>query len=123
MTAPRTITLPTVDHGNVTVPEPSWCTGHDGQQPGHRVDIVHKGPNVVLSFLGAEILAAGLAQCPFTTVAGPELGGPTVGVSVYPPGRVLTPVALYDLAATLDAYADRLRGLADELAALIGGGS
>jgi hypothetical protein len=31
-------------------------------------------------------------------------------------------VALYDFAATLDTYADRLRDLADQLHTLLGGG-
>ncbi|MFE3325838.1 DUF6907 domain-containing protein [Streptomyces sp. NPDC059176] len=46
------------------------------------------------------------------------MGGPTPGVSVFPLGKTLSPVQLYDLAAALDGYADRLRGLAADLAAL-----
>jgi hypothetical protein len=32
MTAPRTVTVPTRDHGPITFPEPAWCTG-----AGHRL--------------------------------------------------------------------------------------
>ncbi|GAQ69700.1 hypothetical protein T45_01431 [Streptomyces turgidiscabies] len=122
MNEPRTITLPTTDHGDVTIPEPSWCAGHDDHRPGYRVDLSHKGPDVTLAFHGAEVINACLVRSPYATLVDPALGGPTPGVSVYPPGRTLTPVDLYSLAAALDTYADRLRDLADELTALLAGG-
>lgn len=122
MTEPRTITLPTADHGDVTVSCPAWCIGHPNHRPtDHRADILHRGPDVNLTFYGTDIIATCLAQSPYATPGDPSLGGPTPGVSVYPPGRTLTPVQLYDLAATLDTYADRLRDLADELHALLTG--
>nr|WP_206327717.1 hypothetical protein [Streptomyces sp. S3(2020)] len=113
--------MATVDHGDVTVPEPAWCTGHADHLPGHRADILHKGADLTLAFRSGEILTAGLAQSPYATSSDPETGGPTVGVSVYPPGRTLTPTGLYDLAADLDSYADRLRDLADQLTAILAG--
>ncbi|MDX2843152.1 hypothetical protein PV377_30120, partial [Streptomyces ipomoeae] len=117
-TEPHTITLPTEDHGLVTLPEPAWCTGHADHRPDtHRADILHKGPDVALHFHGAEIIAAGLAQSPCATIDTPGLGGRTVGVSVSPVDRTLNPVQLYSLAAALDSYADQLRGLADQLTA------
>jgi hypothetical protein len=120
--APRTITLPTIDHGPVTLTCPAWCVGHPDHRPDtHRVDILHKGPDVTLTFRGGEILSAGLAQSPFASPSAPEFGGRMVGVSVYPPGRTLDPVSLYDLAAALDGYADQLRNLADQLTLLLGG--
>ena len=123
MTEPRTITLPTIDHGLVTFTCPAWCAGHADHRPDtHRADILHKGPDVALHFHGAEIIAAGLAQSPFATLpTHPELGGRTVGVSVSPPARTLNPVQLYDLAAALDGYADQLRDLADQLTLILGG--
>jgi hypothetical protein len=121
-TEPGLITLPTVD-GDVTLPEPAWCRGHADHQPdSHRADILHKGPDINLTFRAAEVITASLAQSPYATPGTPELGGRTVGVSVYPPGRTLTPVDLYDLAASLDSYADRLRDLADQLQAILAGG-
>ncbi|QTU47621.1 hypothetical protein F3K20_24880 [Streptomyces scabiei] len=123
-TKPSTITLPTIDHGLVTLPEPTWCCGHTDHRPDtHRADILHKGPEAVLTFRGGEVLTACLAQSPYATLpTHPELGGRTIGVSVYPPGRTLTPVGLYELAASLDSYADRIRGLAEQLTAVLAGG-
>ncbi|MEV4863082.1 hypothetical protein MRBLMF1_004403 [Streptomyces ossamyceticus] len=123
--AGRTITLPTIDHGEVTLPEPSWCAGHADHRPDtHRADILHKGPDIVLAFHGAEIIAAGLAQSPCATLpTRPEFGGRTVGVSVSPVDRTLNPVQLYSLAAALDGFADQLRDLADQLTAILAGGA
>ncbi|CBG71895.1 hypothetical protein SCAB_48441 [Streptomyces scabiei 87.22] len=122
-TAPRLITLPTLDHGPVTLTCPAWCVGHHDHRPDtHRADILHKGPDVRFDFLGEEVISAGLAQSPFATLVTPGLGGRTVGVSMYPPGRTLDPVSLYSLAAALDGYADRLRDLADQLTVILAGG-
>ncbi|MFE7927807.1 DUF6907 domain-containing protein [Streptomyces sp. NPDC057456] len=45
--APRyrdgTVILDTLDHGEVTIPEPAWCTGHDGELVGHLADVTHNG--------------------------------------------------------------------------------
>lgn len=121
---PRTITLATEDHGDVTLPEPSWCVGHADHRPDTaRADILHSGPDTVLAFHGAELFTAGLVQSPYATSSDPELGSRTPGVSVYPPARTLTPVSLYSLAAALDGYADQLRGLADQLDAILAGGA
>ncbi|ULR50576.1 DUF6907 domain-containing protein [Streptomyces deccanensis] len=122
--AGRTITLPTLDYGDVTLTCPQWCTGHADHRPDtYRADIHHRGPDVVLAFHGAEIIAAGLSQSPFATIVTPGLGGPTVGASVSPPDRSLTPVDLYSLAVALDSYADQLRDLAEQLHALLVGGA
>jgi hypothetical protein len=122
-TEPRTITLPTEDHGDVTLTCPAWCMGHADHRPDtYRADILHKGPDLTLTFRAAEVITAGLTQSTYATPGTPELGGRTVGVSVYPPGRTLTPVGLYELAASLDSYADRLRDLADQLQAILAGG-
>lgn len=48
--APRygdgTVTIDTVDRGDVTVPEPAWCIGHAWQPNPHRSDITHNSPRV-----------------------------------------------------------------------------
>jgi hypothetical protein len=48
--APRygdgTVTLDTVDRGDVTVPEPAWCIGHSWQPNPHRADITHNSTRV-----------------------------------------------------------------------------
>lgn len=41
-----TVTLDTFDQGDVTVPEPTWCTGHGWQPNPHRSDITHKSVQV-----------------------------------------------------------------------------
>lgn len=120
MTEPRTITLPTADHGDVTLVCPAWCMGHTDHQPDtYRADILHSGPDTVLAFHGAELFTACLVQSPYATSSDPELGGPTPGVSVSPPWRTLTPASLYSLAAALDGYADQLRDLADQLTVIL----
>lgn len=116
----RTVTLPTIDHGEVTLVCPPWCAGHADHRPDtHRADIIHNGPDISLAFHGVDLFTACLVQSPYATSSDPALGGPTPGVSVSPPNRTLTPVDLYSLAAALDGYADRLRGLADRLDAIL----
>jgi hypothetical protein len=48
--APRygdgTVTLETIDRGDVTVPEPAWCIGHSWQPNPHQADITHNGTRV-----------------------------------------------------------------------------
>lgn len=122
-TEPRTITLPTADHGPVTLDEPAWCTGHDGHRPDiARVDLTHTGPAVDCTFLGIEVFSAELVASPFSASTIPELGGPTPSVSIWPLGRTLDPVQLHSLAAVLDRYADQLRELADQLGVILDGG-
>lgn len=122
MTEPRLITLHTVDHGDVTLPEPTWCAGHQHHDPeSERADLMHAGPAVDLVHLGDTLFSAELVQSPYATSSAPELGGPTPGVSVHPLGATLDPVQLYSLAADLDTYADRLRDLADQLATVLDG--
>lgn len=123
MNEPRTITLPTADHGDVTLDEPAWCIGHPNHRPDdQRADILHQGPDVALTFRGHDIGDAALVQSPFSTLEIPELCSSTPGVSVSLLSKTLNPVQLYDFAATLDRHADQLRDLADHLHALLGGG-
>lgn len=121
-TEPRTITLPTADHGDVTLDEPAWCCGHPNHRPDdRRADILHVGPDVTLAFHGRDIGDASLVQSPFSTAEIPELCSSTPGVSVSLLGITLNPVQLYDFAATLDRHADQLRDLADQLYTLNAG--
>jgi hypothetical protein len=117
----RLITLPTLD-GPVTLTCPAWCVGHADHRPDtHRADILHTGPDIVLAFHGQHITAASLTESPFAERVTPGLGGRTPGVSVSAIGRTLDPVAVYELAARFDGYADELRGLGDQLAEVLGG--
>ncbi|MFG3231803.1 DUF6907 domain-containing protein [Streptomyces antibioticus] len=120
----RTVTLPTLDHGPVTLPEPAWCAGHADHRPDTaRADLIHCGPPAALTYLGIDVFTAELVASPYASTTIPRLGGPTPGVSIDPLGRTLDPADLYDFAARLDTYADRLRALADQLDAILAGGA
>ncbi|OQR64761.1 hypothetical protein B6E66_07325 [Streptomyces maremycinicus] len=112
-TEPRTVTLATLDHGDVTLPEPAWCRGHAGHRPdSYRVDLTHYGTEERLIHDGQALFVVMLAQTPFSENA-------THGTEVYLEQSGDTgsfdPVGLYELAATLEGHADRLRDLADQL--------
>ncbi|MFI5859171.1 DUF6907 domain-containing protein [Streptomyces parvulus] len=110
MTTEPTVTLATTDHGDVTLPEPSWCAGHTDHRPEARSDLGHAGPDVVLKFRGRVLAEACLDQAPLAEVASRD-----VQVSVSLTGTSLDARGVYELAADLDTYADRLRDLADQL--------
>lgn len=118
MTEPRTITLATTDHGDVVLPEPSWCAGHADHLPEERADLAHSGEDVVLQFRGQPLAYAALDQAPFAEHAPRD-----VQVSVSLTGTAMDAREVYELAAALDRYADQLRDLADELAAILAGGA
>ncbi|MGW3114440.1 DUF6907 domain-containing protein [Streptomyces sp. NPDC001091] len=109
---PRTVTVPTEDHGDVTLPEPDWCTGHADEQEhvGHRVDISHGGPDVELVFRGRALTYACLTQSPFA-----EHDSRTAVASIGLLGQAVDPVGLYEFAAAVDVWADKLRDLANQL--------
>lgn len=115
----RTVTVVTLDHGDITVPEPAWCAGHKGQPAKARSDFLHRSPARSFAFRGQQLGAAGLVQGPFAEHASRL---PEAHLTLIIEGVTLNPVSLYDLAATLDSYTDRLRDLADELHALLAGG-
>lgn len=120
-TEPRTITLPTEDHGPVTLDEPTWCSGHADHRPDtHRADLDHKGPEHRLTHNGELLWTAFLGESPFT--GRPERRAIGVYVEQGSYAHTLDVAGLYDLAATLDTHADRLRDLADQLHTLLGGG-
>lgn len=118
MTEPRTVTVPTIDHGPVTLTEPSWCAGHD-PAPQYRIDLFHRGPAHTLTFRGKQIARASLVQAPF---AAPANRLTEASATLVLEGATLDPVGLYDLAAALDRHADQLRDLADQMHAILAGG-
>ncbi|MCX4858969.1 DUF6907 domain-containing protein [Streptomyces canus] len=120
MTEPRTIVLPTADHGDVTLTEPSWCRGHADHRPDtYRTDLTHYGAEHRLTFNGEELFRLILAQSPLSERASREVEA-YVEESGYTGS--LTPAGLYDLAAALDAAADNMRAFADQLTTLLDGG-
>lgn len=121
MTEPRTITLPTADHGPVTVTCPAWCGGHRDHRPDtYRADLDHKSPEHRLTHNGELLWTAFLGESPFASRPEQRAIGVYVEQGSY--ARTLDAASLYDLAATFEAHADRLRDLADQLHALLAGG-
>ncbi|MFI9170489.1 DUF6907 domain-containing protein [Streptomyces lincolnensis] len=117
---PRRITLPTRDAGDVTLDEPTWCVGHADHRPdSYRVDLDHKGPEHLLRHNGELLWSAFIGEAPFASR--PEVRAPGLFVEQASFARTLNPAAVYDLAATFEAHADRLRELADQLTAILGG--
>ncbi|MFI1377262.1 DUF6907 domain-containing protein [Streptomyces longwoodensis] len=99
--SPRTVTLPTCDRGEVTIPE----TAH--------VDLAHDGPEYTLGHDDEPLWVAAIGQSPFASR--PEYRGVGVYVEQQHFAATLDPAGLYALAASLDAHAD-------QLAAILAGG-
>jgi hypothetical protein len=90
----RTITVPTLDAGDVTLTEPSWCTGTHHQPitaedgtvlPPRREDIAHVGPSIDIT-VGTRrgprrLLELMLWQDPFPTPS--NANGSRVYVAVH----------------------------------------
>ncbi|MEV4936324.1 DUF6907 domain-containing protein [Streptomyces zaomyceticus] len=110
------ITLPTVDHGDVTLPEPGWCTGHASHTPGYRIDLTHSGPENAFAFADGTLLVAMLSQDPFVT--DPEQRRTRLYVEQTGYSAALDPVEVRQLAAALTVHAMHLRTLAEQLTAL-----
>jgi hypothetical protein len=120
VTEPRTIVLATADHGPVTLPEPTWCRGHDDHRPDvYRCDLTHYGTETVLAFEGAEVFRVMVSESPYATR--PEDRAVCGYVEECGYTGALDAVQLYGLAAALDTYADHLRDLADQVDTLNGG--
>ncbi|MFD7443898.1 DUF6907 domain-containing protein [Streptomyces sp. NPDC059909] len=119
MTAPRTVTVPTIDRGDVTIPEPAWCVGHTDSPREYYVDLSHRGPEHLVGPAEAPLFVAMLAQNPHGS------GGGQTGLLVETVhiARTMTPGELDELAAGLVESAAQLRHLARQLAALGTGGS
>jgi hypothetical protein len=107
---PGTVTLDTLDQGRITIDEPEWCTGHDGEQIVQRVDITHVGTTVAGEFAGVEFLPACIAWGPFGELR-PE-PYPLADVDEFPG---MDPAQLRQLAAEVGLHAGRLYSKANEL--------
>ncbi|MGC5007460.1 DUF6907 domain-containing protein [Streptomyces sp. DT203] len=119
MTAPRTVTVQTIDQGDVTIAEPSWCAGHDGDAPQLLSDTGHLGTEHRAVFGGDELAFAALSQDPFAVHSDRSVG---VLVEMGHLARALSPAELDAVAAVLAEYAGTLRHLARHLGALRAGG-
>lgn len=105
-----TVTLQTLDRGEITVGEPAWCVGHDGELVVHLADVIHNGSPVAAKYEGVEFLTARLSWGPFSELA-PE---PYPVVDVDDVGS-MDPDELRGLADELRAHANRLATKANEL--------
>ncbi|WP_159011846.1 DUF6907 domain-containing protein [Streptomyces sp. NRRL F-5123] len=119
---PQTVTIPTCDHGVVTIPEPEWCTGELHQPGGYRVDITHSSADdeftVPIPRGAAVLLRTCLQQYPFAE----RSPGLEPFLSVELDGRwcPVEPNELRDLADALAGLADRLRSVSDRFNELTG---
>lgn len=71
MTEPRTVTIDTVDHGTVVLPEPAWCTGHGWQPNPYLADVTHYSVPVKASAMTegdglVELLVARISHAPYS---------------------------------------------------------
>ncbi|MER8004966.1 hypothetical protein [Streptomyces sp. NPDC094149] len=85
MTRPLTVTLDTIDHGTVTLPEPAWCTGHGWQPNPNLTDVTHYSVPVKASAMTearglVELLVARISHAPYAVLQ-PE-PHPVIAVTV-----------------------------------------
>ncbi|MEU5347782.1 hypothetical protein AB0H18_44495 [Streptomyces sp. NPDC020766] len=105
-----TVTVETVDHGEIVVDEPAWCTGHDDEPIGYRADVTHKGTWISAEFEGVEFLPACISWAPFSELH-PE-PFPVLDVGEFP---AMEPDELRQLAAVVGLYSGELYTKANEL--------
>lgn len=124
MSAPRTVTVQTADHGRLTIPEPAWCRSpHDVRTA--RADIHHEGAEHaaivdVPGFGPVRFLTAFLSQFPFSEFSE---RGVTVAVEIEGEHHEFGPAGLDVLADTIAAHVRTgLVPLRHRLQALLEGG-
>ncbi|MFI6488273.1 DUF6907 domain-containing protein [Streptomyces sp. NPDC050564] len=69
----RTVSIVTVDQGEVTIPEPAWCVGHHWQPRPYLADVTHNSVRVKAGAMTAEhgwvsILVARISHAPYALV-------------------------------------------------------
>lgn len=111
----RTVTVPTLDHGLVVMPEPDWCIGHTEDRPELLCDTGHIGARHTMTFEGLELGMAALVQDPFVVHSD---RGVRALVELGELAHGLTSDELDALAAVLVDYARTLRHLSRQLSAL-----
>ncbi|MEU1117824.1 MULTISPECIES: hypothetical protein [unclassified Streptomyces] len=118
----RSITLPTIDHGDITIPCPPWCAGHD-TTPQYRADLTHEGTERILSIPTKHgpvaLLVVAFEQRPYAE-NWPGTA-PFVNVGFGGDYHPMRRPALHAAADALMDQAAVLRRLADELGELLGG--
>jgi hypothetical protein len=119
-TEPRKVTVDTVQHGPLTIPEPAWCRGHAGDPVQFFTDLSHRGPEHALTFGDLRIGGFMLAQFPYSARSARHVVG---NVWWDIDGISLSPDELDALAAALVEHAAQLRAFARELAVVLAGGA
>lgn len=114
-----TVTLQTLDHGEVTVPEPAWCMGHDGELVCPRSEVSHEGPEITAVVAEAPLMRANLTHAPFLEIE-PE-PHPLVYVEALEAASYDAD-GLRELVAAGRAFLDQLEAMAGQLDALAEGG-
>ena len=112
------VILATLDRGEVTVDEPAWCRGHQGQLVGPLAEVTHEGPDLVADVDGLPLLRANLTHAPFLTDT------PEPYPVVYVEGMEAASFDAAGLRALVDvgrSYLDQLEALAARLAEFEGG--
>lgn len=102
----NTVTVQTVDHGPVTFPEPSWCSGNH-RPDSARADIHHEGTEhaawVDIPERGrVPFLTAFLSQYPFAEHGSRRI---TAAVEIEGEHYEFDPAGLGELAAVITAHA------------------
>ncbi|MBL3670252.1 hypothetical protein JL475_30610 [Streptomyces sp. M2CJ-2] len=118
----RVVVLDTLDSGEVTVPEPAFCIGHDDDTVGYLADITHNGPTVTAAAVTARyghlpVMDARITHAPHGQVLPEPL--PLLAIRV----DVDATVAIEDgrnLAQALRSAAVRIDRALDEVARLRG---
>lgn len=105
-----TVTLDTLDAGRITIDEPVWCTGHDGEQVVQRVDVTHVGVTVTGEYAGVEFLPACISWGPFAQLRPEPL--PLADVDEFPG---MTPDELRELGVEVVRHGCALHSKANEL--------
>lgn len=121
MTAPRTAAVPLEGGGQLVIPCPPWCEGHDGPAM-HPSDVAHSSPEALVTVTVAdgrevELLALALEYAPFSTASTRE---PYATVHVGGDYHRFDVAGLYALAEQIAERAPTaLRALADRLAQVL----
>jgi hypothetical protein len=118
------VTLQTLDHGEVTVPEPAWCIGHDDEYVSYLADLTHSSahttaPIVTAKYGPSTIMTAYISHAPHAQVQ-PE-PNPLLSFLLDAHGD-LDPADGHNLARALRIAATRIERLATDLAHLRGEG-
>ena len=120
-----TVTLATVDRGEVTVDEPVWCVGHDGEPVGHFTDITHGGPHITAAVEALEYSPVPLLRANVTHAPNLEQS-PEPHPVAYVEGMEAASfdaAGLRHLAGEGRVWLARIEAMADELDNLAGGAS